>query len=312
MTRHAKCEAGPARRGAHVAVRFAVIAALLPGPAGAAEVAGATPEPEARVATVGWRLATAGLGWCDRPIHAAGLALHDPSQYAVPTRVAAPFHGRPEPLVLAVARDGPADRAGLRAGNRIIAVNDVPPPGATTDREPRFDRIEQLLDQIDRAAADGPLRLTVERDDQRSTAVVNTAAACPTRFELGGPRGMSAYADGRYVIVSAPAVRFAADDGELAAIMAHELAHNILGHPAIARGAGAATVRARELEADRLSVALLRCAGYDPRAAITFWTRFARRDVFGFLRSHTHPSSAERIAVLQKLPSDDRCASKKD
>ena len=106
-------------------------------------------------------------------------------------------------------------------------------------------------------------------------------------------------------------IDFAADEAQLAAVIAHELAHNILRHRArldavgIHRGIlgqfgrNARLIRQTEVEADQLSVYLMDRAGYDPQAIITFWERYDRTHPFGFLNAPTHPGPENRIAMVR-------------
>ncbi len=61
--------------------------------------------------------------------------------------------------------------------------------------------------------------------------------------------------------------------------------------------------RGQELEADRLGLSLMARAGYDPRAAVDFWQRFAdynRRQGGGNIEFlSTHPLDATRISQLR-------------
>lgn len=56
-----------------------------------------------------------------------------------------------------------------------------------------------------------------------------------------------------------------------------------------------------ELEADRIGMVLMAKAGYEPEAAIQFWTRFgnAPSGRIGESLMHTHPRNAERIAAKE-------------
>jgi predicted Zn-dependent protease len=133
---------------------------------------------------------------------------------------------------------------------------------------------------------------------------------------------------------------FAGSDNEIGSVLGHEIGHIVARHPAervsheLAAQAGVAIAqmlvsdsagewtdeigaalgmgavfgvilpysRKHELEADRLGVELMRGAGLDPRAAVTFWERMAGRgrgepqppEVLS-----THPADDRRLAALK-------------
>src|SRR5688572_1267729 len=82
---------------------------------------------------------------------------------------------------------------------------------------------------------------------------VVTDEADPNAFALPGQR----------VLVTRGMLALAGDEAELAAVLAHEVAHVVLGH---ASGRPPANRVASEAEADRLALRFLAAAGYDPRA----------------------------------------------
>lgn len=61
--------------------------------------------------------------------------------------------------------------------------------------------------------------------------------------------------------------------------------------------------RKQELEADRISISLMKDAGYPPRAALYFWTRMkqGRREKGPPAYLSTHPLDEKRIAELEKI-----------
>lgn len=137
-------------------------------------------------------------------------------------------------------------------------------------------------------------------------------------------------------------LKLVGSDDELACVMGHEIAHvtsrhggermsqqmaaagiGMLGEAAmeagavseqhrtlarLAYGAGStggllAFSRQQESEADAVGVRFAAGAGYDPRAAVTFWQKMARqnsgKEPWKYLS--THPPTEERIANLQRL-----------
>lgn len=291
-----------------------------PGQAGAADIAAASSDPplvsmralDERVATVGHRLAVAGLDLCRDQVWLPGFALHDLSQYAADDR---PAVGRAfglvfGPGVLAVAESGPAARAGLRPDDVVLRLDGAAPPTGSLPPGPSFDRMERILAVLDDALADGAAQVEVRRAGATMTIALRAERGCATRFQLIPSRRLNALADGRYVQVTTAIGDYVADDQELAAVLAHELAHNVLRHRARLDAAGisrgllgnfgrnARLIRETEAEADRLSIYLLDRAGYDPEAAVRFWERFGRRGL-NFIGSPTHGNWRTRVAMLR-------------
>lgn len=265
-----------------------------------------------RVATVGHRLAVANLDLCADRAWLPGLAVHDLSQYGADYRPAAirAFGLDAGPGVLALAAGGPAEQAGLRADDILLGADGQPLPRAALGRRGSFAPMELILAALDRAFADGRADLEISRAGARLTLSVQAEQGCASRFQLIPGRGLNAKADGRYVQVTAAIADYVADDTELAAVLAHEFAHNILGHRVrldrarVSRGMlgnfgrNAQRIRETEVEADRFSVYLMERAGYDPQAAVRFWSRFGQRG-FNFLGSPTHPNWRARIAMFE-------------
>jgi predicted Zn-dependent protease len=168
----------------------------------------------------------------------------------------------------------------------------------------------QILDAVDAAFVDGAAEIEIQRAGTRLMLHVATEPGCASRFQLIPSRSLNAEADGRYVQVTTAIAEYVADDAELAAVLAHEFAHNILGHRVrldaarVSRGffsnfgRNARSIRETEIEADRYSIYLLDRAGYDPEAAVRFWSRFGRRGL-NFLGSPTHPNWRNRIALFE-------------
>jgi beta-barrel assembly-enhancing protease len=265
-----------------------------------------------QVATIGHRLAVANADLCRELQWLPGFAVHDLSQYGDSYREGAirAFGLDRGPGVLALASTGPAEQSGLRLDDIIVAADAEPLVQARTASRRTFDETERVLDALDRAFADGRAQLSVLRGREQLTVRVAAEQGCQSRFQLIPSRRLNARADGRYVQVTTAISEYVQDEQELAAVLAHEFAHNVLRHrvrldaAGVARGffgnfgRNARLIRETEAEADRLSVYLLDRAGYDPAAAVRFWSRFGRRGL-NFLGSPTHPDWRARIALFQ-------------
>jgi predicted Zn-dependent protease len=156
--------------------------------------------------------------------------------------------------------------------------------------------VRSLGERLARAAGPSPFPWTF-------TVIRNRAA---NAFSIGGGRV--------YVNEGTPFV--CDDEAELAAILAHEMGHELAGH---FRGADAEDVSggrrdgapgdarrtmgsvhqrvdpAREREADRFSIEILRRAGYDPHAALSVARRLAVRTPGGL------SPDASRLRALGEL-----------
>ena len=131
-----------------------------------------------------------------------------------------------------------------------------------------------------RAWALAPVSLTVQRDGAPVDVTLTGTPACRSRFELRPTGEYGASADGDIVGITSAMLGFMVDDDELAAILAHEMAHNLLEHRKRLNAAGiqrglmqqlgrnARLTLATEIEADRLSIWLMANAGYDPAGAM--------------------------------------------
>lgn len=264
---------------------------------------------ETRVATIGFRLATANAAWCPRLQPQFGWIWNDPRLYDEGHRsealAAYGADGRDMPFIGAVAPGSPAALAGLRAGTPLLGIDGSPvPAGEGDDPFARISAVETLFAAL---PASAPIRFGA---DDGTAIALTPVAGCASDFRVEARDRPEGAADGRLVLVSAGLAQFADDDSELAAAIAHELAHNILRHRArldaagVDRGLGkqfgrsARLFRQTEVEADRLSAWLMAGAGYDPHAALSFWSRFGKRKGPVLFQAGTHPRWRDRVAAI--------------
>ena len=247
---------------------------------------------ELRLATVGYRLTTGSANWCPAIQMQPGWLLGDPRRFSTGEwKAVGPSYGVSEdgPFAAAIAPGSPSDRAGLARGATIAAIDGQPVP--TLGDGPTI-RIDAAIVMI---AALSPTAGATVTDGAGRDYEFTPSPGCASSFriERSGPQ---AAANGQLVRVTLRLAQSTEDDAEFAAVVAHELAHNILRHPArLKNDRSVDRVRQTELEADRLSVWLLADAGYDPHAAIRFWQRHKKP----LVRAATHPPRSERIAAIE-------------
>lgn len=205
--------------------------------------------------------------------------------------------------VFAVAKNGPAAKAGLRPGDTITSVNGQTIPALAGAMSIYAAKIEAAL------AQGGPLLVGYTREGERHVARIAPAPACDYRVVFSNAPMVNAATDGRSVTVMRGLVNFLARDDELALVVGHELGHNVLGHFQRGRALGhqagpfsagaQASMRQFEREADHIGLYFVALAGYDMETAIQSSRKMAAQAPMGDRGSATHPSQAERYTALQ-------------
>lgn len=152
-------------------------------------------------------------------------------------------------------------------------------------------------------------------------------ANCFFPVNLVDDQGLNAFADGEKVYIPTGMLRFSETDDELAYVVSHELAHNILNHlgkksgnaalgtvfdilviaatgvdtqGAFANAGRGAYSQAFEAEADYLGVYIAASAGYDVAQAPLIWRKMAVENQAGIVKQYnsSHPSTPERFVAL--------------
>lgn len=316
-----------ARSFARALARVGTAASLLLASAGvsaAAPAMPATPPPsrwvelrrdDLRVATVMYHLAIANrLGCPDALAPQPGFALHGITQYGPADRAEAAlsFGLGSHVGVMAVVAGSPAARAGLRADDQLISVNgrelgSFDSAGAAPTNAPMEAARQVLLDEMRK----GEVTLRVAGAEGDRAVRFTAEPGCRSIVELVPGNVVNASADGKRIMVSAGLLARCDTDDDLALVIAHELAHNLLHHAArLARlgitgngfldaaGSGTAEMRETEEEADQLGVRLVLAARYDLAGAASFLRGLQAGRGAGSARS-THPGPERRRALLE-------------
>jgi membrane-associated protease RseP (regulator of RpoE activity) len=258
-------------------------------------------EADARVAAVAWRLQTANVALCRDAVALPGFSVETLDQYATTERAeaAAEFGLGDLPQISSVVPGSAAARAGLQQGDAIVAVDGRPMPRAVADK-PSYARTAL----VDAALADALARPPVTLTLANRTATFSGDRGCASNVQLVPGGRLDAVADGHYVQISGVMYEFVANDSELAFILGHELAHNVV--PEARRAGRASQQRKAELAADRAAIGMMARAGYDVGAVLPLMERLRRKNRLSWLDG-SHPGwsvrlAAARAAVAEQYP----------
>lgn len=219
------------------------------------------------------------------------------------------------PVVAYVHPQLAAASAGLALGDRVVQIN----VGSVEN-----DSAESIMRLVERltAARIQPLQIQVERDGQLRTLTMWAMPVCQFSLALVESDFVNGFSNGRQVAITTGAMRVFAWDDELAWIVAHEIAHNILSHAQNAKlqimlnsflratvGTASSPVKneelvVREVQADYVGSYLMARAGYDLDAIWQVWERYGNAESQqpgvreGIAR--VHPTTAERLAAFEQ------------
>lgn len=268
------------------------------------------------MASVTYRLALANAEFCRNflaPQH--GLILHSVDQYGAADRDEAALHfGLGAGVsVMAVVEASPAAEAGIDSDDRLLSVNgqSLIVGVAETKAGPSRASVQRAQQIIAEAFENGEIVLRVAGRRSERDVRFRAPRGCLADVQLLPGEDANAWADGERVVVSAGIVLRCRDDDDLALVIAHEIAHNLLHHggrstlgydpqgslflPSPAAAAGA---QEAEIAADRLAVRLTRAAGYDLSGAESFLAGLTGVDPPAS-EEPTHPPLDRRLALLR-------------
>lgn len=261
-------------------------------------------DADQRLQDVGWQLALANAPFCPRVVPSIGLQLQDLASYGAPEIARAALGLGGDFAVQTAARGSPAALSGAFTRNReVVRIEGFDPNGWPARPPMDWQRLVRAHDHVEAMLAEhGGITVGFADGGEARVAAVEV---CATRFELMGA-GRKAVADGARVVIGIDFPAFAYEEEPVfAALVAHELAHNVLGHDAWLdrNGRSGRHVKRIEREADRLIPWLLANAGYDPEAGVTFMRRWGEAHDSGLKLRRKYEGWDERSeAIAAEVP----------
>lgn len=284
-----------------------------------------------RLWRVGSKLSRASVDLCqDRVARRPGIHMVDRS--SIPDRygfLAGRLGIGDVPRIRSILPGAPASLVDLKEGDEVLAIDDLSFEGEDATR------LADVTDDLADSYADGLVRLTVRRAGRSHTVVVATGSQCGYPIRIATTKDFppeylftpGAYATGDSVLVTRPMFHLADVDEELAFVVSHELAHNIMRHMDARRlnvlggllldfvlysaldlmwdGRGLFTEIAKylyshefEAEADYVGLYLMARSGMDIDGASLFWRKYTLAWENLGLGSLTHPSRPERHVAM--------------
>jgi Peptidase family M48 len=238
-----------------------------------------------------------------------------------------PFGTRAEGDTLQVlwSIDLERETKGLSPGDIIKALDGVPVDAGRRGTRAAMSTLAEV------AKANRALKVDIERDGKPLSITVNPTTACDYPIEYSTKDEFNAYADGTKIVIQRGAVR-RLDDDELAGVVAHELAHNAMGHVTSGQGnallgsilgatiavlagdddesvadmaqmggnlGGLAYSSDFEAEADYVGTYVMARAGFDYEAMPDVMRKMARPDSLKSEWMETHPATPKRAAAAE-------------
>ncbi len=287
-------------------------------------------DERARVERVGFRLRKAAASDCAERKQTKldiGLVVWSLANFQNPedrARLAGDFE-LTNAVTVALAVDGaPASTAGVGKGTIITHVNGEPVgegKGAT----------ERYIARAATAAKQGVVRLKM-KDVNEAAITPDTVCEFPTLL-VRSP-DINAAADGNVLAITSGLFELTNSDDEVALILGHELAHNVLRHLELVKsakpapgtlldafaksaiGTAVATTINRpfsvqyEKEADYAGLYFMARAGYDIDAAASFWKRL-NETMKAKSVAATHPTGPERLRAIETTIAEIKAKQKK-
>ena len=271
-----------------------------------------------RVADIAWRVASRNADSCPKLWASIGVSLQHVSQYAPAYRAAAEAAFALDdryPSILAVAEGSPASAAGLNPNDILRAVNGayLSSKSGKQTTAASYDAVSAAMAALEALPEHKAAILSVERGGQKLDVSVTPHNVCRSRVELAPGNAINANANGLVAQISGRLVNWVESDDELALVIAHEMAHNLLDHPkklneksalsglATSLGLSGKAQRQMELDADRMGIIMAATAGYNYKIGPDFWARLNSNAPLASFLATSHPTTRARRDNAQRV-----------
>jgi len=231
------------------------------------------------------------------------------------------FNFNDNPIISYVHPQSPAAKAGIKPGDSLVNYN------GTVLTEKSFKEIGNIIKNTSQKKGT-PISVVVKRNGQIVKFQVDPIPCCNYDMILINNDLINAITDGKNVAVTSGLMRAVKNDDELAFVLSHEIAHNVLGHikkkrrhtilgtvldVAVAATTGVYTntfsnigrgafSKGFEFEADYAGLYIAARAGHDIRGAPNFWRRLAAENPKAIQKGFgaSHPSTPERFVAMEE------------
>ena len=222
--------------------------------------------------------------------------------------------------VISVAKDSPAEVAGLLYGDRVVGINNAD-IGSGKKAQKKFLKLLRKYENHE------SVMFNIEREGAKQDIEIEPVLCVDYSVSLTRGSGVNAWADGKGIVVTTGMMDFVDNDDDLALVIGHELAHNTCGHIKKKKGniflgtllgtiatvgvgidmretgmlAGAQMFsQSFEAEADYVGVYFASRAGFDANNAASLWRRMGESHPYAInLKGSSHPSTAKRFLAIK-------------